>query len=159
LSFGLVGIFLCSVGFKYIALTDLDDIQERMSLEQRDMYAVDPEVLTLITIACVLGALVLSFLLFAVQVTVEAQRMRREALASKARRLRLKTNSKEVLGPTLATGYFHTFLSHVWGSGQDQVGTLPTRRPSARAGRERSPFCSARASRDRCALSSSGCSR
>ena len=44
-----------------------------------------------------------------------------QTLASKARRLRYKENDAECQPPTIAKECFHLFLSHVWGTGQDQV--------------------------------------
>ena len=76
-------------------------------------------------IGSMLGTLVLSFILFVVQFIIEGRRMRREALASKARRLRYKADDTEVTAPGLPSSstalatktFFHTFLSHVWGTG------------------------------------------
>ena len=38
------------------------------------------------------------------------------------RRLRYIGSGKEAAVPSIGVGEFHLFLSHVWGSGQDQVG-------------------------------------
>ena len=58
-------------------------------------------------------------------------RVRREARASKARRLRYKSDSQEVHPPELPISsfkkHFHTFLSHVWGTGQDQMRIVKQR--------------------------------
>jgi len=82
----------------------------------------------------VLGTLALSFILFVVQFTIEGHRLRREARASKARRLRYKTDNEETKAPELpssstasAAKFFHTFLSHVWGTGQDQMRIVKQR--------------------------------
>ena len=120
-SFALVAIFLCSYAFKYSAFFGLDDIKQRMSEEQRDLYVVNQGTLTLIMIASTLGSIVLSFVLFIIQLSIEAARMRREQRASKARRLRYKSNNQEVLVMDLDDQHYHTFLSHVWGTGQDQM--------------------------------------
>ena len=120
-SFGLVAIFLCSYAFKDFELVGLEDIYIRMSQEQRRLYIVNQTTLTFIMLASVLGTLFLSFILFIVQLAVEGQRLRREALASKARRLRFRINNEQVQPPSIAPGHYHTFLSHVWGTGQDQM--------------------------------------
>ena len=44
--------------------------------------------------------------------------MAREAKARKARRLRYKEDDTEVLVPQIDPGCYHTFLSHVWGTGR-----------------------------------------
>eukprot|EP00966_Prymnesium_polylepis_P150139 3467900-Prymnesium_polylepis.1 len=66
-----------------------------MSSEQRDLYVLNQELLTVITILSVLGALIASAAIFVLQLFAEQERRRLEALASKARRLRYKSNNKE----------------------------------------------------------------
>jgi len=98
------------------------------------LYIVNQLTLTAIMLGSTLGSLVLSFILFFVQLTIEGQRLRREALASKARRLRHKADDKAVTAPQLpfssmmpAAKFFHLFLSHVWGTGQDQMRIIKQR--------------------------------
>ena len=95
-----------------------------VSIEQQDLYIVNQRTLAIIMLGSMLGTLVLSFILFVVQFIIEGRRMRREALASKARRLRYKADDTAVKVPELpssstasAAKFFHTFLSHVWGTG------------------------------------------
>ena len=130
-----------------------------VSIEQHDLYVVNPRALTFIMLGSVLGTLALSFILFVVQFTIEGHRLRREARASKARRLRYKTDNEETKAPELpssstasAAKFFHTFLSHVWGTGTSLMA-----RPAV--------YCSADLSRHheqvktRCASSNNGCLR
>ena len=92
-------------------------LRNKMSRELRDTYVVRLFPLTVILLASALGALMFSAVLFCIQLAVEGARRRREARASKARRLRMKDTQEEVTVPPLqAEGYFHTFLSHVWGT-------------------------------------------
>jgi len=126
-SFALVAIFLCSYAFKDSAFFGLDDIKQRMSEEQRDLYVINQGTLTLIMIASTLGSILLSFVLFIIQFSIEAARMRREQRASKARRLRYKSNNQEVRVMDLDDQHYHTFLSHVWGTGQDQMRIVKQR--------------------------------
>ena len=126
-------IFLCCYAFKDYEFVGLPDIQAKMSNEQQDTYIVNQATLSMIMIASVIGALVMSFVLFLVQASIEGARMRREAQASKARRLRYKSNDEPVSAPTLPESpspkvkYYHTFLSHVWGTGQDQMRIVKQR--------------------------------
>ena len=120
-SFGLVAVFLCSYAFKDFELVGLQDIYVHMSREQRNLYILNQTTLTLIMLTSVIGILLLSFLVFIVQLTIEGRRLRQEARASKARRLRLKANNEEVHPSQIAPGHYHLFLSHVWGTGQDQM--------------------------------------
>ena len=110
--------------FKHYQIFGLRDIQDRMSIEQRSLYIVDQGTLTIVMLASVFGTLVISFGLFWMQFAIEGERLRREARACKARRLRYKKDNSEVTPPELPSSlthggakFFHTFLSHVWGTG------------------------------------------
>ena len=63
--------------------------------------------------AGVVGALIASFVLFIVQLAIEGERLRSEALANKARRLRYRDNDMRVEVPPLKPNCYHIFLSHV----------------------------------------------
>ena len=131
-----------------------------MSREQKSTFVVDNGILTIIVIAAVLLSLVFSAGLFLVQVAAEAKRARDEAAKNKARRLRYRKDDKEVPAPEVEEGGYHTFLSHVWGTGQDQSNPCRASNygpalcffaPLTRAAFE--PLCG------QCASSSKGCSR
>ncbi len=126
-SFALLAVFLCSIAFKEHELTGLPEIEREMSIEQADYYVVDQRLLTVVMLASVLGSITLSFVLFLIQLAVEGRRLRREAHASKARRLRYKESNEDVQVPEIAEGDFHVFLSHVWGTGQDQMRIVKQR--------------------------------
>ena len=67
-------------------------------------------------------------MIFAIQFSMEGARLRRAALAAKARRLRYQATDEEVKPPSLEDDEsFHTFLSHVWGTGQDQMRIVKQR--------------------------------
>jgi hypothetical protein len=126
-SFSLVVVFLCSSAFKNAALTGLGDIQEHMSKEQKELYVLDPVVVTFIMVSSVLGAVLVSLVLFVVQIGVEGARLRHEALTSNARRLRHRKGEEVVAAPSIDVGGYHVFLSHVWGTGQDQMRIVKQR--------------------------------
>ena len=68
-------------------------------------------------IASILATLVVSAIIFVTQLAAEGARVRKEALASKARRLRYRKDDSQVVAPPTSTpGGFHLFLSHVWGT-------------------------------------------
>ena len=135
-SFALLIVFLCSIGFKDAALTDLSDIREKMSREQKETYTLDTRLLTVIIFLAVIASLVVATVIFFFQLAAERARKRSEARASSARRLRYVSDDREAeLGqpiipdkaaPSFAptyqmgavSGRFHIFLSHVWGTGQ-----------------------------------------
>ena len=120
-SFALVVIFICSNAFKQHELVGLDDVKKKLSNEQLQVYMVDEALLSIIMICCVLGTFIVSFILLLVQVAVERARQSREELESKSRRLRRKKDHRQVHCTQLAEDSFHLFLSHVWGTGQDQM--------------------------------------
>ena len=107
--------------FKVGALTELHDVQRVISLEQRSVFHVPSATLSIALIVCVLSSLALSLVMLVVQLRNERARMALEALADKARRLRMKDSKALVHVPAIQAGGFHIFLSHVWGTGQ---GTL-----------------------------------
>ena len=99
-------------------------------------------------------------------VQAEKRRKVQEDLKSKARRLRYGKTGLSVPAPPLPAveaehgKHFHIFLSHVWGTGQDQsthaapqTTDSPTLSLTAHWCRVRAPSCG------QCASSSSGCSR
>jgi hypothetical protein len=61
------------------------------------------------------------------QFVAEQARQRHEALAAKARRLRSRPDGTMVHAPSIEQGGYHLFLSHVWGTGQDQMRIVKQR--------------------------------
>ena len=59
-SFGLLMLFVCSIIFKYTTLTDTEDIQNKMSTEQKGDYVVNNTLLSAALVLSVLGALIAS---------------------------------------------------------------------------------------------------
>ena len=126
-SFCLVVLFLVSIIFKYEALTGIDDIRGVLSSEQKGLYVLSSLSLTLVALAAVGGAIFLSMVIFVVQVGAEGERLRREARNAMARRLRWQESGNEVEPPPIEADHFHIFLSHVWGTGQDQMRIIKQR--------------------------------
>ena len=83
-SFCLVVLFLCATAFKYAVPFANLDLQGIMSEEQKDLYIVGTQTLTIITIASTVGALVLVGVLvivqFAGEMAAETRRKRLQAL-------------------------------------------------------------------------------
>ena len=126
-SFFLVVVVVCSYAFKDFEFVGLPDIVEKMSREQKGVYVIDQGALIGVIILSVVGAIVISAGIFVVQFVVVGARLQREELARKARRLRMKSNDEEVLVEPIGEGHFHIFLSHVWGTGQDQMRIVKQR--------------------------------
>ena len=80
-------------------------------------------ILTIIVMLSIVGSLICAGVLVVIQFVAEGARLRTEALARKARRLRYKDSNAECQPPAIAATYYHTFLSHVWSTGQDQVSS------------------------------------
>lgn len=98
-----------------------------MSYEQHEDFVLLHRPLVVVLVLSVVGSLILS----AVLVTVQAGQYARELLAKqraeRARRLRWCSTDADVLAPSIASGEYHLFLSHVWGSGQDQMRIVKQR--------------------------------
>ena len=118
-SFGLVVIFLISSVFKYATLLELDDVKKKMSVEQKNLYILNQGTLTAIIFLAVIGSLVVSVIIFLVQLTAERRRVAHEKLHQKARRLRHRSDDEEISAPPIDSSGYHLFLSHVWGTGQE----------------------------------------
>lgn len=111
-SFSIVVCFLCANYFKYSALLDLDDIQDKMSDEQRNIFVIRSYTgLTWILALSILAALIISVGIFFEQLRVEVARARQSARVAKARRLRHVHGDHEVEAPPIAADGFHLFLS------------------------------------------------
>ena len=75
LSFCVVAVFLCSYAFKDAALTGLEAIQDKMSIEQRSLYILNQATLSAIMVCGVIAALVISGIIFIFQLAEEAARV------------------------------------------------------------------------------------
>jgi len=128
-SFALVIVFLCALSFKLYEFVGLPDIEGKMSDEQQSYYIINQLTVTIIMLCSILGTIIASALTLFIQVGVEVERSRRMARASRARRLRYKVSHDEVHAPALEGTHqqYHTFLSHVWGTGQDQMRIVKQR--------------------------------
>ena len=132
--------FLCAILYKYAELTDVHDLYDVMSPEQRTDYR--PPFVALVTVLTFtsVGAFVFLALIIFVQWVDEMRRQRREARAARARRLRYSSvyedrlstaeytrSGKEVEPPPLSEGAFHVFLSHTWAQGEEAMRTVKLR--------------------------------
>ena len=130
-SISLTVLLLCSIFYKYLRLTELPDMQVRMSNEQIDDFGIDALALSVLFVASVLGSLVLSAVLFLLAIANEQV----------ARRLRFKESHKAVTLPMATpdafnhqdgerkfkSDAFHLFLSHAWPFGQDVMNLVKRR--------------------------------
>ena len=117
----LVGLLFCASFLRVVALTELPTIKVHMSNEQVTAFQVPANILSFITLGCVLGVVIILGGVSLLQIAEEAQVVTRLALARSSRRLRYINTDREVLAPAVPHTEFHAFLSHVWGSAQ---GTL-----------------------------------
>ena len=144
-SLALSVLFVICMIYKYGELTDLDDVQAGMTSEQKINYAPPYVSLSFIALACCVGAFIMLGASTFIQLGVERRRKLFEARAAKARRLRWGDDGTEVFlgaliipereptdfAPTASLKEiptrFHLFLSHVWGTGQDQMRIIKQR--------------------------------
>ena len=124
-SLGIAVVFLCCVAYHFDSVISLDELQERMSDEQLKDYQVPSFALTLILTGAGLLTLGLILILSFLQVRAEALKTQ----AQLAKRLRFVDDPAAVVHPPRLDGalVYNLFLSHVWGSGQDQMRVVKTR--------------------------------
>ena len=106
-SFLLVVLFLGCLILKYRDLTETQDIQTHMSIEQKEDYLLPMAALTYVFFFAVLGTLLLSVMILFVQRAHDIWLERREAITAKARRLKYVDSGKEVVAPQISDGMFH----------------------------------------------------
>ena len=127
----LVVLFVCCIFYKYGALTQLDDLQERMSVEQRSDYVVPYVSLSAVLLLSCAGAIIALGVIIVVQVAQEAERVRQETQAKSTRRLRRQADGKEVelsaIEPAEGGRSYHLFLSHTWAQGQSEMRIVKDR--------------------------------
>lgn len=117
-NFALTLISLSCLCFKVAALTKTLAQGDSVPADQVADMQIDPMFLSILMSCALFSALVVSTLVFFSMFQRERMRMRQEKKASKLRRLRYKTDQTEVDVPQIPKGHFHTFLSHVWATGQ-----------------------------------------
>jgi len=121
-SFSLLMVFFCSVIFKYASLTASEDLQDKMSIEQKGDFIISNTVLSIILIASVLSSLVFSAVLLVVQIIVEIKDR------AKLRRLKYVATGEWVECKTLHDPQaYHLFLSHAWPAAQDRMRIVKAR--------------------------------
>jgi hypothetical protein len=144
-SLSLASMLLMCIFYKYANFTELPDIHDRMSLELKNDYDVVALVISAIFIASVFAAIFFATFIFLIHMAEERSRKHRDARAAQARRLRSAADGIEIelgecvlpgkkptdFAPTYEMGTvtrtFHLFLSHVWGTGQDQMRIVKQR--------------------------------
>ena len=126
-SLGMTMFLLAALILKVNSLVELPEVAERLSEEMEVVHDIDFTALTGVLMACVLCAVVAAAVLLNMQFVAEQARQRHEALAAKARRLRSRPDGTMVHAPPIEQGGYHLFLSHVWGTGQDQMRVIKQR--------------------------------
>ena len=119
----LAMLFVTAIFYKVGALTTLDDVEQAMTIEQKDTtYAVPHLFLSAILIICSVGAFAVLGIVVAVRAASEVRRL------GKLRRLHYKRSGAEVVIDRLTPPLqYHVFLSHRWASGQDQSRIIKQR--------------------------------
>ena len=126
-SLGLALFFITALLFKQATLTEVEEIAIKMSDELKHMHIVEFPALTAVLFACSLSAVIAIAVIVHAQFLEEQMRQRFEERAKLARRLRHTASGKEVVAPPIGEDHYHVFLSHVWGTGQDQMRVIRQR--------------------------------
>ena len=97
-SFSLLVLFMCTILYKYDELTASTDVQDKMSLEQKEKYLFSSLLLSAILVASVIGALVAACAIVFGQAVVERSKV------AAIRKLRYVADSTVVELPRLRRG-------------------------------------------------------
>lgn len=126
-SFVLVLCFACCVILKYNSLLYVQMLAEQLSPQEGRKFLLSSNDLGIILLTFVLSAFILSTMVFLYVLYTERVRKLNEDLVSASRRLRSVAASKDIETPLREGFDFHLFLSHVWGTGQDQMRIVKQR--------------------------------
>jgi hypothetical protein len=127
-SFFLVVLFVGAMVLRLGAITDLSPIHKLLPPHLRSTLVVPSLPVTAVLISSVLGALVFAGLLVVQQAAKERRAELLRARAEKTRRLRYRESGEEVTELcALGEDRWHLFLSHAWGTGQDQMRIVKQR--------------------------------
>lgn len=131
-NFALCVLFLTLIMFQVSNATGLAEVREVLAPEQRSNLTVDSLALTVVLVFTLLTSVGVGAVLLVFELRRERERIALEARNALARRLRYVDTNEEVLPPPLPKeesvfGHFHLFLSHVWGTGQDQMRVIKQR--------------------------------
>ena len=110
-SFALAVLFLACIFYKVTTLTELQSLQARMSYEQQEDFVLPAGALTFIIFVSVVGTLVLSAVLFVMQVAQRTRDFHQQAAQKQKRLLRYVQTDEPVQLPALESGHYHLFLS------------------------------------------------
>jgi len=126
-NFAMTILFVCLIMFQVSVTAGLDEVQALLSPELRDDITVDPLALTAVLTITLFLAIAVGGVLLVYEIRKERARQELEARYAVARRLRFVSTGMEVQSPKIPHGAFHLFLSHVWGTGQDQMRVIKQR--------------------------------
>jgi hypothetical protein len=122
-----MAMFLCLIMFKVAVISELPDVMDKLSIELQQDFRVPSAVLSSTLGLTIVGVIVASAILMVGQLGRERVRVAKEMRNSSARRLRYKDTRQEVHAQPIEPDSFHLFLSHVWGTGQDQMRIVKQR--------------------------------
>lgn len=135
-SFFLTTCFASAAVLKYNTLVEVQQQDSLLSLEQQADFVHSSSTLALTFLVSTLGSLPVVFGILAYEISAEREKQRQEARGETNSKLRYVANDREVKLPPITASQFHVFLSHVWGTGQDQMRIVKQRlremMPSAR---------------------------
>ena len=111
-NFALTSLFFFSVILKVSVLTD--EVDSVMSQHLRSRFSFDAGLVSIAMVLSIIGALALA--------TVMATRQL--VAAARLPIIKLKATKTPPQLPLAKSGIWHLFLSHIWGTGQDQCATI-----------------------------------
>ena len=126
-SVSMLLMFICSICLKFEAgLAELS-LSTPIPTETREALTLSRAALGGVSFLAIFFSLVFSALIIAQQAAVERFMAHRELSLARRRRLRHASDGREAVAPAVVPGEYHLFLSHVWGTGQDQMRVVKQR--------------------------------
>jgi len=96
-SFCLLCQFMCYTVLKYTALTNIEDIHDKMSSEQQSLYILRGDTLVVLMALSVIGVVICSIAVLAYLLSVEAERLRSKLITKEETQILLELFSSRAL--------------------------------------------------------------
>ena len=123
----ILTLFFIASASKAASLLDIEMVFEFLSPTLREVYTIPEVTVTFITFIAAVLVFVLMAAIVVQQTHADTARRAKETRALRARRLQYVKTLADAVPPRIKPNEYHLFLSHVWGTGQDQMRIVKTR--------------------------------
>jgi len=120
-------VFFVATTWKAASLLEDEDVIAFLPPSLKNIFKVDSVLVTYVLMAAGVTTISLMVIMMIQQTHADRLRRAKEARNMKARRLKYVKNNHEVELPKISYNEYHIFLSHVWGTGQDNMRIVKSR--------------------------------